>query len=253
MTTSVSPLVTLRWEQIDRTMVAGQQGVFLPWGAYVLAAASNIEVLLDQGGGFVQQAYGADFGFQTRQRAGWPQPSTADVSTGIWMNDPAAGGETVRVRWRSGSILIEPPSPIAFSTAAPVPPLGNFNSFRYIGPYVPNAFKVAERFGLQVEVWRMSARGGCNRSPVSVPGFLQVRGGRRFSPFWRGPAGFGETTILPNTFTQRRKNVFRVCYYDPATGARSALSAERVYFVNRRDAIGTAGTMHPAGSVWVAP
>jgi hypothetical protein len=256
MSTVVSPLVTLRWEQIDRVMVAGQQGVFLPWGAYVLATAPNIEVQIDQGAGFVLQAFGADYAFQTRQQSnGWSQASTKDVSTGVWLNNPSAAGDIVRVRWRSGSILLPPPSPIAVSTTAPVPAPGGSNGFRYNGPYPPDAFTVAERFGFQVEAWRMSMHGGQKRVPAAVPTFVQLRGGRRLFPYWRSPAGSGETTIVPSTFvggaSARKKFVFRVCYYDPATGARSELSAERVYFSWRDDKILTIGTLHPAASVWV--
>jgi hypothetical protein len=109
-----------------------------------------------------------------------------------------------------------------------------------------------------VEFWRETVkRGGAF---ATVPGGRVLRHGRRYVPHFRGPS---TQSVDPNTFYMsefssaraRPWQKFRVCYYNPLTGARSALSAETIVVIGTAstDQIRTYGVgrnpAHVAGSV----
>lgn len=251
--------VFMQWETIDRTIVKDQRAIFLPWGSYVLANSAFVEASISTDGGvtFSPLVFGVDYVFQTRQNANsWPAPSTADTSTGIWLLNTYQTNDIIRLRWRSGHLDIEPPTPVL--VYAPGGSLETFGAgtkpWRFNGAQVPNAFLVATRPPYQIEVWRYMEHNGRQREPASITNYMQYRGGRRFSPYYRDTTATpGEIIIIPgSTFNARGKSSFRLAYYDPQTGSRSDLSSQRLYYTRQRKDIVAGVAVHPVPSGWVS-
>lgn len=252
-----SGLVTMTVQEVTRTIVvAGQQAVFLPWGQYVLAQSGWAEVTLNG----APLTFGVDWIFQTRQArsTGWGYPSTADASTGVWLLVSTNAGDVVVVRWRTGRINLPPPSvsPVYVTGGAlpPSPGVGLTQRWTYVGAVLPNAIVCPGLDGFQLEVWRMSRKSGRVVGVRVLPGLDEYRRGRNFVPLFRpASATSGDILIQPGAdfSAPTNRSHYRVCYYDPATGARTDLSAEHVVFENRRDdRISTLGVVHQRGSVW---
>lgn len=251
--------VFIQWQTIDRTLIKDQRAVFLPWGAFVLANSAFVEASVSTDGGatFTLLAFGVDYVFQTRQNAnGWPAPSTADTSTGIWLLNTYQTNDIVRLRWRSGHLDIEPPTPVlVYAPAGSLEPPGSgTKAWRFSGGNVPNAFLIAVRPPYQIEVWRYSSHNGRQREPASISNYMQYRGGRRFWPYYRDTtAAAGEIVITPgSTFNASGKSAFRLAYYDPQTGSRSDLSAQKLYYTRMRKDVVAGATVHPVPSGWVS-
>lgn len=251
--------VFIQWETIDRTLVNDQRAVFLPWGAFVLADAAFVEASLSTDGGvtFNPLVFGVDYVFQTRQNAGgWPAPSTADTSTGIWLLNTYAAGDIVRLRWRSGHLDIEPPTPvIVYAPGGALEPAGaGTKLWRFNNIQFPQAVLAATRPPFQLEVWRYTGTTGRQREPASLAAYMQYRGGRRFMPYYRDTtATSGEVVLTPGaTFNARNKAAYRLAYYDPRTGARSELSEQRIYAARTRVDTVAGSVHHPRFSVWVS-
>lgn len=252
-----SSLVTMALQEVTRTItVSGQQAVFLPWGQYVLAQPGWAFVWLNG----VPLTFGSDWDFQKRQArtTGWPYASTADASTGVWLNVGTNAGDTVRVQWRTGRINLPPPSmaPVYApgGSLPPSPGVGLKQRWPYTGSPYASAFVAANLEGFQVEVWRMTRKSGRVYGTVALPGFAEYRRGRVYVPLYRAPSvTSGEVIISPGSdFSESsRKGSYRICYYDPATGARTDLSAERLFWSRtRNDFIRTAGLAHQGKAAW---
>jgi len=113
-----------------------------------------------------------------------------------------------------------------------VPPSSN------VFPQATNAVLFPDAQGLHVELWRRTPRKGYDRDRANGS-FRVRRGGVVFVPFVRGVSTDPQHPLwftldeLSSTATQRRQE-FRWCWYDPATGARSALSSERIIVESTR-------------------
>lgn len=246
-------------ETISAVAVAGQQGFFLRWGAYV----RQQDVLAVT----VNGAPAAYSQMVRQNNMGWPQPTTADVWRGVWLGAPCAGGETVEITFRTRSLLVEAPEPIV--TFAPggalpvgmVPGPGNWvpNSYQGGGSWVPNAFVLPQRAGLQLELWRRSRKLGRFRQALTVPGFYQLRQAKHWSPWWRSALAIADgyevvdpwVATIVNT-SSWRANDFKLAWYDPATGARSSLSVRSIMVQQHSERnVSTPSPTHPNMSVWI--
>lgn len=242
--------VSFSYYELTRTAEADGQQVFFIEG-YVAAFPGRAEVWLN--GSLL--TYGSDWDFQVRQRGSWPNGSTRDVSTGVWLANPTAAGDEVRIRWRVGVLAVPPPqiSPAAGTTNAlqPSPGVGSSTLWRYLTSTI-NAFWISALPPFQIELWRLSHKGGRVRGPSSVPGLTQYRRGRQFSPWYRLDLNLPQVVLPGSDFNNNReKSYFRACYYDPVTGARGPLSAE-LAIVNsgRKELITSLGVVHGQSEPW---
>lgn len=249
---------TQRVESISSVALQNQQGFFLPFGVYV-APVGLLSMSVD---GFMI-ASGADYVPMLRQvgSGGWPQPSTADVVRGAWLNMPLAGGggEVIELRFVDRKLLIAPPQP--YVTYAPggvipvLPPTTKLN-FTYTSPQVPLSLFAGARKGLQLEVWRRTKKSGSVR--VNAAGYTTLRAGRHWSPWWRSAVAAEDGTVVIDPTTEgwlpssgQRRKTYKLAYYDPESGARSSLSDSTVFIaINRPDVVGTS-VSHPIPSLWV--
>lgn len=252
--------VSFRIDTIDRvTEVDGQRAYFLPWGTYVRANVTDMKVEFTKDGvAFAPLVFGIDWIFQARQvqsTVPWPQPTTADVSTGAWLLFDPPAGAIVRLTWRTGEINIAAPEPIVVRSVHGVldsdPGNWRFNSPKFL----PNGVIIPERQGLQIEMWRFCSKQGQAQQSRSLRTLVYHRGGRRFTPYYRFDMGKknGDRVIefasLPFPSTPRFW-VMRWCYYEPETGARSRLSEIQTRWIRSRDEKIEGNVVHTAGSVW---
>ncbi len=105
-------------------------------------------------------------------------------------------------------------------------------------PQNTNAVLFPDAQGLEIELWRRTPRKGYNRDQRNGT-FRIRRAGPTFVPFFRGVSQDPEHRLwftlneLSSTGQQRRQE-YRWCWYDPATGARSQLSSERIVVQSAR-------------------
>lgn len=243
----------------ESVAVPGQRAFFAGWDAY-LAPICILEVTVD--------GVEAPYVPMTRQTGGssqaWPQASTADVARGVYLTNPCVGGETVAVTFALRSIDLAPPVPrVTYAPGGVIPDPGGPNlrsRFSYQGPNVPQALMVEEIEGLQVEIWRKSLHSGSVRQSSLGNGLNIVRSSRHWSPYWRSPVATASQVLVSDPITSgwispqssSRRFQFRLAYYDPTSGARSALSELTLYatFVGNGDRI-NGFTAHPVPSLWV--
>lgn len=252
--------VSFRLDTIERSVeVDGQRAYFLPWGTYVRANQNDMRVEWAKDGvNFSPLAFGTEWIFQSRQAKGtvpWSQPSTADVSTGAWLLFDPPAGAIVRLTWRTGEINIAAPEPVIVHTRDgkldPDPANWRFNNPKFL----PNGVVIAEREGLQIEMWRFCSKQGHASIARGVPPLVAYRGGRRFTPYYRldlskknGDRVIDFATLpLPHT---PRFWVMRWCYYEPQTGARSRLSEIQTRWIRNRDERIEGAPVHTTGSAW---
>lgn len=208
--------------------VAGKNSYAIPAGNLFLNSAGETQLDLDQGAGFIPQAYGADYGHLLRSAPGTPA-SVVDAAIGFSLNNAVSAGWTFRFRWKERRILVEPPS------IAKV-----LSSLDYNLYWLPNSANAPDGVlvpslnGMQVEFWRETRRNGGRRGSAD-PTKIQ-RLGRRYLPYFRGATDvflFNRAAFAVATGPRRK---YRVCYYDPTTGARSALSNDIILVNNNQQA-----------------
>jgi len=271
-TTNTALPYTQRVETIEHTAVAGQNGFFLPRGVY--SRAANILAVKVNG----TVLTGADYDPMARQARtwnnfpppmGWRMPSTADVTQGVWLTASMTGGEVVAITFVTRDLLIAPPVPMAVYAPGGVFPAASTVS-SYLVPHpaptphvydVPRHAFVTTRAGLQIEFWHKTLRVGRIRT-TPVP-LMQLRAGLNWSPYWRSAVAAADGSLIldSNTFNPggSGKRRWKLAYYDPASGARSALSVETLYTANVDDKIGmpnppgpgSYAIYHPSSSIWV--
>lgn len=263
---------SMRLDDVVRTpQIDGQQSAMLPFGSYVRADPDDMTVELSTNGGasWSTLVFGADWIF-TPRRAGaapasggvWPQPSTANVSSGAWLTAPLSMGDLVRLTWRTGVVQAPPPEPISIrALAGSIDPTPD-STWRYnAGPASwPNAVVLSARAGLAIEMWRMSPRGPHTRLidvGGNLPGFVIQSAGRQYSPYYRFPTSLSAANLVcqPSILglsENPHQQTFRFCYYDPTTGARSPLSASSMRWQSIHGDVIRGVLIHPAGSVWVS-
>lgn len=195
-------------------------------------------------------------------------PTTADVTQGVWLAVALAGGETVRITFVVRSLLLAPPVPMAiYAPGEVLPVVQTIFAFAPGTPLPTNGILrgrpfqllLTARKGLQVEFWRKTLRAGKTRPSAdpSLPApFMMLRAALNWSPYWRSgvAAADGQEIVQPYgpMMSGGRKRRFRLAYYDPASGARSALSNETVFVVRAPDTVGMPATKaHLGDSVWV--
>lgn len=255
---TMDPGYSQRVETREVVAVAGQRAFFAGWDAY-LAAVCILDVTVD--------GAPAAYAPMSRQTGGtgqaWPQPSTADVARGVYLAAPCAGGEVVAVTYAQRLLGIAPPVPrVTYAPGGVTPDPGAPNAFvrfSYAGPNVPQALVVEAIAGLQVEVWRRSSHAGSVRQS-SLGGLNIVRSGRHWSPWWRTPVAGASGSVVIDPFAEgwvaftsaQRRKFYRLAYFDPATGARSALSDLTLFSAWTGAGDRVNGFLHhPAPSLWV--
>lgn len=253
-----------RTETVTRIAYAGQQGFFLPVG--VFARISDI-ISVKYGG--VSQNQGTDYDLMRRNASqGWPQPSTSDVSNGIWLSFPAVVNAVVEITFRvrrlldvmppllallpgSGPLIPDPGAPGATVranyTSVPTPPLVE----------LPNQLSLRTVSGLCVEFWRWTKHNARTRGASGIYPFVQQRFGRHWSPFFRTTPAIssGEIIVDPRAggwirYARPYQDKFRACFFDPSTGARGDFG-EQVLIASGRDEFTHAGLSHISHCLWV--
>lgn len=251
------PDYTQRVTQQTTIAVEGQLSFFAGWDAYV--EPRDIVSVTRNG---VPVAYTP----MVRQNGNWPMVSTASITRGVILAAPASAGDVVGVTAVRRLLHLAAPEPrVIHAPGGIIPDPGGPNlriTFSYANPNVPNALVVDKVAGLQLEVWRLSRRKGMVRT-APIGDLQRVRSGRHWSPWWRsatatesGPLVIDPITsgwvVTPGARAQNRQ-VYKLAYFDPTTGARTVLSTLSIHtiFTGRADRVRTVGTVHPGPSVWV--
>lgn len=237
--------IVLSTRSIDIPSVEGVAHYYIPIDDFVLNQAGESSLELDQGGGFVAVPYESGYNYITRLTC---DPSVVDAAIGFAYVGEVSAGWTFRFKWYTRTLFVPPPR------ISPVRIVGGNVDFSdrwhmYDAATCPNGIHVRELHGYQVELWRYTQQ--------TMGGGMRQGGpryGRRYVPYRRFPTNqfLIDLTDLGNS--RRRK--FRVCYYDPATGARSELSNTAYRASNKKDDV--SGQSGPAsnrlrvtGAVWV--
>lgn len=221
--------------------VAGRLNYTIPLGNWFLNAPGETTLEINTGSTWIDQAYGADYGHLQRVT---PPPTVADAAIGISLNDPPPAGWVLRIGWYERTLLVQP------SVAAKVLQPPNYtvpwNSSSAVD--FPNGVHIPEYPNVQVEFWRQTWRNGGLRGTAGV----LRRGGKRYLPYYRGPLNqfvFAKSDF--RTAQPLKRNHYRVCYYDPATGARSALSNDVIVVCSDSQNDRLNGGIRTRGSVWI--
>ena len=217
---------------ISYTAVGGERVFKIPLGNYFKGAAGETTLFVNGNELFL----GPDYSHVHRNFNNGGPTSTIDTCIGFRLSGGTAlPGWTVVFTWKERQLLITPPSVatvhVVLSGSTWVPdysipwqPQSALNAHNAIQVPLPPP-------GYVVEFWRLThKKGGFRWGPY---GPLN-RDGQRFLPYVRGPAVNTENEGLfrqvdfdvATVNTSWKK--FRVCYYRPATGARSALSSETI-------------------------
>lgn len=175
-----------------------------------------------------------------------PPTSVADAAIGFSLVGGAIpAGWTLLFRWVDNRILVAPNSiakvlvPADYTTV----------SWQANSASAPNGVLVPELPGMQCEFWRETFRDGGKRGNNGV----LKREGRRYLPFYRGATDVFRFSVADFATSKREhRNHYRVCYYDPSTGARSFLSRDVVVVCSLVQADRVNGrTQRATGSVWI--
>lgn len=221
------------WHESIQPSVAGQLTYWIPVGCYYRTDPSDVQVDINTGSGWIPQAFGADFGYKQRNTA----PATvADLAIGIMLTNPPPANWQIRIRWRERRILIEPP-PIAKVRLTGVGGSPDYSvMWNSNGPTPPNAVTIPERTGFQAEFWRLSRRNGGFWPSLNPAGHRRM--GRRYIPYFRGAVDlwtFHMDQLRSLVGVPYSRLHYRVCYVNPTTGARSALSPDILVSNVKRD------------------
>jgi hypothetical protein len=222
------------WHEIIQPSIAGQLTYWIPVGCWFRDNPADVQVDIDTGGGWITQAYGADFGSKLRVT---PPPTVADLAIGIVLTNPPPVGWSIRIRWRDRRILIDPP-PLAKIRLTGVGGTPDYTvAWSSNGATPPNAVAIPQRNGFQAEFWRLSRRTGGLDPGQPHPG-VPRRQGRRYVPYFRGPIDtwmFHMDQLRSLAGNPCSRWHYRVCYVNPLTGARSALSPDILVLNTKRD------------------
>jgi len=242
--------ITVETHEIIVTTVAGRYAYVIPVGSWFLDRAADTSLDIDTGGGagWIPQAYGPDYGHLRRYS---PPASVADLCIGWELAGSPPAGWLMRFRWKYWRLRDSPQmvTPVRLIAGAGTEPDYSVGWFQNTAGNEPDAVQVALPVvdGLGLEFWRRTLRTG------GLRGVTLKRSGRRYVPYQRLPPNqftVHKTEFSPCTDTTRR--YYKVCYYDPTTGARSFLSDTVITAgSNRDDRLRTVGSARVAGSVWV--
>lgn len=241
--------ITVEEHEIIVSTVVGRHSYVIPVGNWFIDRASDTSLDIDTGGGWIPQAYGADYSHLRRYS---PPASVADLCIGWSLAGPPPAGWSMRFRWKQWNFRDAPKvvAPVRLVAGAGSDPDYSKTWHQNMAGDEPDAVQVSELDGFGLEFWRRTLRTG------GLRGLTLKRSGRRYVPYQRFPAGqfiVHKTEFSPCTSASR--HYYRVCYYDPATGARSPLSREVVTVNNFRDdrlrTIIGGGVVRVSGSVWV--
>lgn len=238
--------ITVLRREIVLPTVAGRYAYTIPVGNWFNDRPRDTSLDIDTGSGWIPQAYGADYSHLGRYTA----PATvADTCIGWELAGPPPAGWRMRFRWNewvyktSSSVLI----PVRLAAPGDSEPDYSVKWFQAIPGSEPNAIQVPAVPGFCAEFWRKTSRTG------GLRGIELRRSGKRYVPYWRGTADqFVVHRSVFSSCTTTRRQFYRVCYYDPITGARSPLSSQiAVASGFREDRLRTFGTAHVGDAVWV--
>lgn len=236
------PMVDVIHEMVIPS-VAGRNNYTIPVGNWFLDAPGDTTLDIDQGSGFIPQDYGPDYAHLLRVT---PPPTVANAAIGFSIVGGAvSAGWTLRFRWHERTLLVKP-SAVA-KVRVPASYTVPWNSSSAVD--FPNGIRVPEYPNVQVEFWRQTWRNGGQRGNT---GTLR-REGKRYLPYFRGALNqftFAKTEF--RTAQPLKRNHFRVCYYEPVTGARSALSSDIIVVCNdQQDDRVNGRYARQKGSIWI--
>jgi hypothetical protein len=225
--------------------VAGKSNYTIPVGNWCLAAPGQTFLDINTGTGWIEQGLGPDYGHLLRVT---PPPTVADAAIGFSLNGSPPAGWLLRFRWFERTLLVNQPS-----IAAKVLQPPNYTvEWLQNGPFAanaPNGVRVPEYPNVQVEFWRQSWRNGGVRGNS---GTLR-REGKRYLPYFRG--ALNQFTFAKSEFCYAqglKRNHYRVCYYDPTNGARSALSNDIIVVCSTQQDDRVNGRVaRRVGSLWI--
>ena len=225
-TDGISLLEVTVCRSISLTTIAGQKLYLLPLGEYFRDAVGETEIdyngIKHSGDGFYTHVH--------RSLAAWM--NVADTCIGIVLVTPPPAGVVLTLHWKQRIFLLTPPSVALVHCSHYLggwKPDYTITGWRQDNPTIaPNAIQVAiPPLGYVVEWWRLTQQKGGAHGPGSG-----YRAGKRYLPVYRGPAPNMENPALflreqfDKGSDSRPWRHFRVCYYQPTTGYRSALSSE---------------------------
>lgn len=233
--------------------IAAEDRYRIPVGSLFLDAASEATLEVDTGSGYTPAVYGVDYVHLPR---GYLRPCVVygvlDAVIGFrWINGAVGAGWTFRFRWLERRIIAAPTGVMAVrldGSGTAIDPSTRW----YVNNSAAlcNGLRVALLPGYCLELWRLGKRRGGLDS-----GGGSVGDGRRYVPYLRGSVGNQFIDFQPLYKIGKGKRQFKVCFYNPLTGARSALCAETVFFenfTNRDDNLGVSGFLRSReGAVWV--
>jgi hypothetical protein len=233
--------------------IAGRNNYTIPIGRFIFDAAGQSTLDLDTGSGFNPVAFGAGYTHFRRSAPGTP-PSVADAAIGFSFIGVVAAGWTFRFRWQE-EIIPESPGAIAkvripanfnvrWEQNSPLNPPPNTDA-------APNGVTIPAYPDVQCEFWRQSQNPGGLRGTINPAAVRRL--GRRYLPYFRGPLNqFTFSTADFATTQASKRNFFKICYYDPATGARSALSTDTIVVCgNQADSRNGVRPVRTERSVWI--
>lgn len=235
--------------------IAAEDRYRIPVGSLFLDAAGETTLEVDTGSGYTPAVYGVDYVHLPRgYLRPCATPTVIDAVIGFrWINGAVPGGWTFRFRWLERRILVQPAGVAAVRLDGSLQPDQSTPWYVNSSGRHPNGIRVPLLPDYCVELWRVTKhRGGLNS------GGQFTRNGRRYVPYVRYPVGQDAINfeLGPQLIkVSRGKRLMKVCYYNPATGARSALCAETILFqnfTNRDDALGSSGYIRTRdGAVWI--
>lgn len=238
------PVLTTPHEMIIPS-VAGRNNYTIPVGNWFLDAVGDTALDIDQGSGFIPQAYGPDYAHLLRVT---PPPTVADAAIGFSIVGGAvSAGWALRFRWFERTLLANQPS----IAAKVLQPPSYTVEWLQNGPFAantPNGVRVPEYPNVQVEFWRQTWRNGGVRGGAGV----LRREGKRYLPYFRG--ALNQFTFAKAEFSSAqglKRNHYRVCYYDPTNGARSALSNDVIVVCGPQNDRVNGRMARWARSVWI--
>jgi hypothetical protein len=225
--------------------IAGKNNYTIPIGNMFFDQAGETTLETDSGAGFVPQIYGLDYTHFRRSAASGTPPTVADAAIGFSVVGAVPAGWTFRFRWFERRLITSPISLAKINTSGDYTVPWTANSVN-----APNGILVPAYPGAQIEFWRQTWKNGGLRGTSTV----LFRQGKRYLPYFRGATDVVSFPISAFCPTERTKrNHFRVCYYDPITGARSALSTDIIVVCSTTDpGDGVNGRIQRLkGSVWI--
>lgn len=191
----------------------------------------------DTGSGFQPLVWNTDYVHALRKVSIGTKPSIIDSAIGIKLQITLAIGTLMRLRWKEFRLYMPPP---IIQKRADTDG-DDYTQIWYSGvnpqQLPPKRIQVGQAEGFQLEFWRETLRTGGKRSTVgggiNNPQTTR-RLGRRYLPYYRSAVDLWVVHMdefTTNAINSKRLK-FRVCYYDPSTGARSPLSTDGI-MVNR--------------------